>query len=94
MVRQPAVYILANRRNGTLYIGVTSDILKRAWQHRNDITKGFIKRYGIHRLVHYELYEDMVSAITREKQMKKMEPVLEARKNPDWNDLWEGIVRA
>jgi putative endonuclease len=77
MVRQPAVYILANRRNGTLYIGVTSDLLKRAWQHRNDITEGFTKRYGIHRLVHYELYEDMVSAITREKQMKK------------WNRSWK-----
>jgi putative endonuclease len=98
MVRQPAVYILANRRNGTLYIGVTSDLLKRAWQHRNDITEGFTKRYGIHRLVHYELYEDMVSAITREKQMKKWNRSwkleLIERQNPDWNDLWEGIVQA
>jgi putative endonuclease len=98
MVRQPAVYILANRRNGTLYIGVTSDLLKRAWQHRNDITEGFTKRYGIHRLVHYELYEDMVSAITREKQMKKWNRSwkleLIERQNPDWNDLGKGIVQA
>ena len=96
MVRQPAVYILVNKPNGTLYIGVTSDLLMRAWEHRNDMTEGFTKRYGIHRLVYYELYEDMVSAITREKQMKKWNRSwkleLVERQNPDWNDLWEGIV--
>jgi putative endonuclease len=97
MVRQPAVYILANKRNGTLYIGVTSDLLKRAWQHRTDMTDGFTKRYGIHRLVYYEIYEDITSAITREKQMKKWNRSwkleLIERQNPDWNDLWEGIAQ-
>ena len=70
MERQPAVYILASRRNGTLYLGVTSDLPKRAWEHKNDLVEGFTKRYGIHQLVYYELHEDMVSAITREKQLK------------------------
>jgi putative endonuclease len=63
MVRQPAVYILASKRNGTLYIGVTNDLPKRVWEHKNDLVEGFTKRYGVHRLIYYELYEDMVSAI-------------------------------
>ena len=96
MVRQAAVYILANKPNGTLYIGVSNDLVKRTWEHRNDMVEGFSKKYGIHRLVYYELYEDMVSAITREKQMKKWHRSwkleLIERQNPDWNDLWEGIV--
>ncbi len=69
--RQPTVYILASRRNGTLYIGVTSDIRTRVWQHKHDVVEGFTKKYGVHRLVYYELHEDMVSAIRREKQIKK-----------------------
>jgi putative endonuclease len=77
MERQPAVYILASRRNGTLYLGVTSDLPKRAWEHKNDLVEGFTKRYGIHQLVYYELHEDMVSAITREKQPKKVEQGVE-----------------
>jgi len=96
MVRQAAVYILANKPNGTLYIGVTNDLVKRTWEHRNDMVESFSKRYGIHRLVYYELFEDMVTAITREKQMKKWRRSwkleLIERQNPDWNDLWEGIV--
>ena len=96
MVRQAAVYILANKPNGTLYIGVTNDLVKRTWEHRNDMVESFSKRYGIHRLVYYELFEDMVTAITREKQMKKWRRswklVLIEKQNPDWNDLWEGIV--
>jgi putative endonuclease len=71
MHKQPAVYILASKRNGTLYIGVTSNLLKRASEHKNDLAEGFTKRYGVHRLVYYELHDDMVSAITREKQVKK-----------------------
>jgi putative endonuclease len=70
MPKQPAVYVLGSKRNGTLYIGVTSDLQKRAWEHKNELVQGFTKRYGVHMLVYYELYADMISAISREKQMK------------------------
>ena len=96
MVSQPAVYILASKRNGTLYIGVTSDLPKRAWEHKNDLVDGFSKKYGVHRLVYYELYDDMLSAITREKQLKKWNRAwkleLIEERNPKWKDLWEGIL--
>ncbi len=69
--KQPCVYILASRRNGTLYVGVTSDLVKRAWEHRNKLVEGFTKKYNVHALVYYELHGDMVAAITREKQLKK-----------------------
>jgi len=96
MPKQPAVYILASGRNGTLYIGVTSNLQKRAWEHKNDLVEGFTKRYGVHRLVYYELHEEMVSAIRREKQMKKWDRAwkleLIERQNPGWRDLWEGII--
>jgi putative endonuclease len=68
--KQPALYVPASKRNGTLYIGVTSDLRKRVWEHKNDLVEGFTKRYRIHRIVYYELHQDMVSAIEREKQMK------------------------
>jgi putative endonuclease len=93
---QPAVYILANKRNGTLYIGVTSDLLKRVWEHKNDVIEGFTKKYEVHLLVHYELHEDMLSAIAREKQLKgwnrrwKLELI--EHTNPEWRDLWSDIV--
>ena len=96
MSKQPAVYILASTRNGTLYIGVTSDLLTRAWEHRSDLLEGFTKRYGVHRLVYYEFHEDMPAAIRREKQMKKWERAwklaLIERHNPGWRDLWEEIL--
>jgi len=96
MERQPAVYILASNQNGTLYIGVTSDLAKRAWEHKNDLVEGFTEKYGVHRLVHYEMYADMLSAITREKQLKKWNRAwkleLIEEKNPGWNDLWDEIV--
>ncbi|MCH8041164.1 MAG: GIY-YIG nuclease family protein [Nitrospinae bacterium] len=96
MSKQPAVYILASKRNGTLYIGVTSDLPKRAWEHKNDVVEGFTKRYRVHRLVYYELHEDMESAIRREKHMKKWNRAwkleLIEKQNPDWRDLWEGIL--
>ena len=96
MSKQPAVYVLASKRNGTLYIGVTSDLQKRAWEHKNDLVEGFTKRYRIHRLVYYELCEDMMSAIQREKQMKKWNRAwkleLIEKQNPDWTELWEGII--
>jgi len=94
--RHPAVYILASKRNGTLYIGVTSDLVKRIWEHKNNVVEGFTKRYGIHTLVWYELHESMQSAIEREKKLKewkrawKME-LIEAS-NPNWHDLYETIV--
>jgi len=96
MPKQPAVYILANKRNGTLYIGVTSDLPKRAWEHKNDLVEGFSSKYKIHTLVYYEIYGDMMSAITREKQIKKWNRAwkleLIEEENPEWNDLWDEIV--
>jgi putative endonuclease len=96
MVRQPAVYILASKRNGTLYIGVTSDLPKRVWEHKKDLGDGFTKKYGVHRLVYYEVHADMVSAILREKQMKKWNRgwklELIEKQNSDWKDLWEKII--
>ena len=71
MKKQPAVYILASKQNGTLYIGVTSELAKRAWTHKNNVIEGFTKRYSVHRLVYYEMHPDMTSAIVREKQLKK-----------------------
>ena len=96
MSKQPAVYILANKRYGTLYTGVTSDLVKRGWEHRNDLVEGFTKRYRVHRLLYYELHEDMESAITREKQIKKWNRAwkleLIEKENPDWRDLWDEII--
>ena len=93
---QPAVYILASKRNGTLYIGVTSDLPKRAWEHREGFVDGFTKKYNVHRLVHYELFEDMQNAITREKRLKKWRRAWKIRlieeKNPRWDDLWSQIL--
>jgi putative endonuclease len=96
MTKQPAVYILAGKRNGTLYIGVSSDLQKRTWEHKNNAIEGFTRKYGVHQLVYYELHGDMVSAITREKQMKKWNrawklEVIE-KQNPDWKDLWNDII--
>jgi putative endonuclease len=71
MIKQPAVYILASRRNGTLYIGVTSDLVRRIWEHKNSLVKWFTKRYEVHRLVWYEMHDNMESAIEREKRLKK-----------------------
>jgi putative endonuclease len=96
MVKQPAVYILASKRNGTIYIGVTGNLQQRAWEHKNDLVESFTKKYGVHRLVYYELHEDMMSAIRREKQMKKWNRAwkleLVETQNPEWEDLWEGII--
>lgn len=96
MKKQPAVYILASKQNGTLYIGVTSELAKRAWTHKNNVIEGFTKRYGVHRLVYYEMHPDMTSAIVREKQLKKWNRAwkleLIESNNPKWNDLWSEIV--
>ena len=96
VAKRPAVYILASKRNGTLYIGVTSDLVKRVWQHRNDLAEGFTKAYGVHTLVYYELHNDMAEAIQREKRMKKWKRAWKIRlieeKNPQWLDLWPNLV--
>ena len=96
MSKQPAVYIMASKRNGTLYIGVTSDLIKRIWQHRNEVAEGFTEKYGVHSLVYYELYTDMAEAIQREKRLKKWNRAwkirLIERENPEWLDLWPSLV--
>jgi putative endonuclease len=95
MEKHPAVYVMASKPNGTLYIGVTSDLAKRVWEHKNDSVDGFTKTYGVHCLVHYELHGDMVAAITREKQLKKWNRAwkveLIEEKNPEWKDLSDEI---
>lgn len=96
MAESPNVYILASRRNGTLSVGVTSDLVKRIWEHKNDLIEGFTKRYGIHMLVWFESHETMPSAIAREKAIKewkrrwKVEMI--ERSNPEWRDLYSGLL--
>jgi putative endonuclease len=96
MTKQPAVYILASKRNGTLYIGVTSDLAGRVWQHKNDLIEGFTKKYGVHTLVYFEMHADMAEAIRREKQLKKWNRAwkieLIEKENPEWRDLWPELV--
>ena len=96
MGKQPAVYILTNRHFGTLYIGVTSNLRSRVWQHREDLAEGFTNAYQLHRLVWYELHDTMLSAISREKQLKhwrrKWKLDLITEKNPAWRDLWPEIL--
>ena len=93
---QPAVYILANRPRGTLYVGVTSDLIQRVWQHQSNLVEGFTKQYGVHTLVHFELHATMLEAIRREKQLKagsraKKLALIEAN-NPDWRDLYPELL--
>jgi putative endonuclease len=93
MIKQPCVYILANSRDGTLYIGVTSDLFGRIVLHKQDLIEGFTKRYGVHRLVYYEMHETMPVAIRREKRLKKWNRAWKIRliesMNPEWNDLFD-----
>ncbi len=94
-MKQPTIYILASQRNGTLYIGVTSDLVKRIWQHKNKLVEGFTQKYNVHQLVYFEQHHEMISAIAREKQLKKWNRdwklALIAKTNPDWRDLWPDI---
>ena len=96
MNKQPVVYILASRKNGTLYTGVTSNLARRVWEHKEHTVDGFTKRYGVHTLVYYELHVDMEDAITRETQIKKWNRSwkirLIERSNPGWQDLWHDVV--
>ena len=93
--RQACVYILASKPFGTLYIGVTSDLIARLWQHRNDALPGFTRRHTIHRLVHFEMFGDMYTAISREKQLKNWHRPwkinLLNEHNPHWADLAVGL---
>lgn len=89
------VYIMASKRNGTLYIGMTSDLVKRVWQHKNDQVVGFTQRYGVHDLVFFEEHDNAESAIKREKRLKKWNRAWKLRlieeKNPQWQDLYPEI---
>jgi len=91
------VYILASGFNGTLYIGVTSDLVKRIWQHKNKQVDGFSKKFNVDKLVYYEQHKDIESAITREKQMKKWHRTwkikLIEKDNPEWKDLYGDIIQ-
>jgi putative endonuclease len=93
---QPAVYILASKKNGTLYVGVTSDLIRRVWEHKNNMVAGFTKRYDVHQLVWYEIHENMQTAIEREKRIKewkrKWKLELIEKRNPNWEDLFDRIV--
>ena len=94
--KEPAVYIMASRRNGTLYVGVTSDLVKRGWEHQRGVVDGFTKRYGVHLLVYFERLDTMEAAIAREKQIKKWRREWKLRLiesvNPGWDDLWPTIL--
>ena len=94
-MKQPCVYILAGKRNGTLYAGVTSNLPQRIWQHKNDLIEGFSRRYGTHTLVWYEVHETMESAISREKAIKRWKRVwklaLIEEVNPLWRDLYPDL---
>ena len=96
ILKRPCVYILASRRNGTLYIGVTSDLALRIWQHKSNAVAGFVQDYGVHRLVFVEFHDSMETAILREKQLKKWRrawklELIESR-NPQWRDLYDELA--
>lgn len=94
-MKQPAMYLLASQRNGTLYTGVTSDVVQRVWQHKHGVTGGFTQAHPVLSLVYVEQHADMLSAITREKQIKKWQQTwkvaLIEQANPSWRDLWGDV---
>jgi putative endonuclease len=95
-MEQYYVYLLASKKNGTLYIGVTNNLVRRVWEHKNNFIEGFTQKYNVHKLVYYEIASDINSAITREKQMKKwrrqwkVELIEEG--NSEWKDLYDSLV--
>lgn len=95
-MKQPCVYLLASKRNGTLYVGVTSDLIQRVWQHKNDFADGFTRRYEVHTLVWYEECGTMDSAIAREKAIKEWKRAWKIRliedRNPEWKDLYGELL--
>ncbi|HEY1720911.1 MAG TPA: GIY-YIG nuclease family protein [Magnetospirillaceae bacterium] len=94
-MKHPSVYILTNKPRGTFYVGVTSDLAKRIWEHKNHVVEGFTERYGLHILVYFESHETMLEAITREKKLKRWRRAwkiaLVEKDNPDWLDLYGQI---
>lgn len=94
-MKQPAIYIMANKKNGTLYVGVTSNLIKRAYEHREGLIEGFTKKYSCKQLVYYEQHSTMYSALEREKQVKsgsrKKKLELIEKMNPNWKDLFSEI---
>ena len=95
-MKQPAVYLLASKRNGTLYAGVTSNLIQRVWQHKQHLVEGFTKKYDVTQLVWYELHPTMETAIQREKQIKRWKRAWKLKliedSNPDWMDLYEELA--
>ncbi len=91
------VYIMASNRNGTLYVGVTSDLVKRTWEHKNHAVEGFTDKYDVDKLVYYEIYDDELNAIQREKTLKrwkrKWKLDLIEKMNPNWSDLYDKIIK-
>jgi putative endonuclease len=94
--RRPCVYILAARRNGTLYVGVTGDLARRVWEHRSGVVEGFTRDYGVHILVFAEFHETMEDAIVREKRIKRWRRTwkleLIEQQNPQWRDLYDELI--
>jgi putative endonuclease len=96
MMKNYYVYILASQRNGTLYVGVTSDLIKRVWEHKKKLVDGFTKKYNVDKLVYFEQFQDAELAIKKEKRLKKYErswklEMIE-KNNPEWNDLYEYLL--
>jgi len=93
---QAYVYILASKRNGTLYVGMTTDLIKRVWEHKNNAVRGFTSRYQVYRLVYYEVIEDLDEAVLRERRIKKWlrrwKLELIEKNNPYWKDLYYDLV--
>ena len=96
MEKQFHIYILASKRNGTLYVGMTSDLIKRVWEHKNHLVDGFTKKYEVNKLVYFEEHDHPRQAIAREKQLKKWNRAWKIRliekSNPDWLDLYDGLL--
>ncbi len=94
-MKQPAIYIMSNKKNGTIYTGVTSNLTQRVFQHKSDLLEGFTKKYQCKNLVYYELFADMLSAIEREKKIKSVSRMKKIKLiesvNPDWLDLYNSI---
>ncbi len=90
------VYMMASSKNGTLYIGVTSDLINRVWQHKNSVVEGFTNKYKVHLLVWYESHDSIASAISHEKALKKWNRIWKLRVieqlNPEWQDLYEQLI--
>ena len=95
-MKQPAVYLLASRYRGTLYVGVTSDLVQRIWQHRQGLVEGFTQRHGVHMLVWFEQHATMLDAIAREKRIKEWKRAwkleLIETNNPRWRDLYDDLL--